>query len=81
MVYQYKQKEILEERKKKSVCKGNKSALLLSKMYRRIERKNVTCPYKKKHSQLGAGDIEKLNMSFGTVLIEQHNLRRQRHSM
>ena len=48
MVYQYKQKEILEERKKKSVCKGNKSALLLSKMYRRIERKNVTCPYKKK---------------------------------
>jgi len=43
-----RQKEILEERRRKLVDGGNKFAPLLSKVCRRIKGENVTCPYKGK---------------------------------
>jgi len=44
MAYQCKKKKILEERKKKLTCRGNIFALLLSKVYRRMEREYMMHP-------------------------------------
>jgi len=44
MAYQCRKKEILEERRKKLSGRGNKFALLLSKVCRRMEGGNVACP-------------------------------------
>jgi len=43
-----RQKEILEERRRKSVGGGNKFAPLLSKVCRRIEEGNAAYPYERK---------------------------------
>ena len=43
-----RQKEILEERRRKSVGRGNKFMPLLSKVCRRMEGGEAACPYKRK---------------------------------
>ena len=45
MVRHCRQKEILAERKRKSVGEGNKFTPLLSKVYRRMEGGEAACPY------------------------------------
>ena len=44
MVYHCRQREILEERRRKLVCEGNKFTPLLSKVCRRMERGYVDTP-------------------------------------
>jgi len=48
MAHHCRQREILEERRRKSECEGNKFMPLLSKVCRRIEGGNTTCPYEGK---------------------------------
>ena len=48
MVHYYRQKEILEERRRKRIGGGNKFTPLLSKMCRRIKEKNAVYPVEKK---------------------------------
>jgi len=37
--------------------------------------------FREKHSQLGVGDVEELDMSCRAVPIEQHSQRRQNYSI
>jgi len=48
LAHHCRQKEILEERARKSMEGGNKFVLLLSKVCRRMEEENAVCPHKGK---------------------------------
>jgi len=48
MAYQCRQREILEKRRRKLMCGGNKFVPLLSKVYRRMEEEYVAHPYRGK---------------------------------
>jgi len=48
MAHHCRQKEILEERRRKSMCGGNKFTPLLSKVCRRMEERNVAYPHERK---------------------------------
>jgi len=48
MAHHCRQREILEEKRRKSMCRGNKFMPLLSKECRRMERRTMVCPYEGK---------------------------------
>jgi len=65
-----RQKEILEERRRKSGSGDNKFTPLLSKVCRRMEEGYAACPYEEKAQPTRCWGVGRQNMSYGAVRTE-----------